>query len=153
MDALNMLIEDHRKVAGLFEQAEKTEDEKKKRSLFEQISTALGMHMHIEETALYPTLEQHEELQDISREAVEEHKQVKTLLREITNLADGSDKFDAKLTVMKENIEHHVEEEETEMFPKMRKTLSTDELEEIGEALITARADYQKTAKASGGRR
>lgn len=153
MDALNMLMEDHRKVADLFERAEQTEEEQKKHRLFEQISTALEMHMHIEETALYPALEQHEELQDISREAVEEHRQVKTLIREITNLTDGSEKFDAKLKVMKENIEHHVEEEETEMFPQMRATLAAEELEEIGQALKTARASYQKTSKASGGRK
>lgn len=153
MDALDILIKDHRQVAALFEQAEETEDKKKKQRLFEQISTALGMHMHIEETALYPTLEQHEEFEDISREAVEEHRQVKTLIREINNLSEDSEKFDAKLKVMQENIEHHVEEEEKEMFPQMRKQLSTEELEEISQALITARADYQQTAKAGAGRK
>ena len=153
MNALDMLIKDHRQVADWFKQAEQTEDEKKKQRLFEQISTALGMHMHIEETALYPALEQHEELQDISREAVEEHRQVKTLIREINNLSDDSEKFDAKFKVMQENIEHHVEEEEKEMFPQMRETLTTEELEEIGQALMTARTEYQQTSKASAGRK
>lgn len=153
MDALDMLIKDHRQVAEWFEQAEKTEDEKKKHRLFEQISTALELHMHIEETALYPALEQHEEFQDLSREAVEEHRQVKTLIREIANLTDGSEKFDAKLKVMKENIEHHVEEEETQMFPQMRGALATEEIEQIGQELKTARADFQKTSKASAGRK
>jgi hemerythrin superfamily protein len=153
MDALDMLIKDHRQVADLFEKAEQTEQEQQKRRLFEQISTALEMHMHIEETALYPALEKHEEFKDLSKEAVEEHRQVKTLIREISNLSDGSEKFEAKLKVMQENIEHHVEEEENEMFPQMRDTLATEEFEEISQALKTARAEYQKSAKASSGRK
>lgn len=147
MDALDMLMEDHRQVAELFAQAEQTEDEKKKKRLFEQISTALTMHMHVEETALYPALEQHEELKDLALEANEEHRQVKTLMREIANLADGSEIFEAKLKVMKENIEHHVEEEENEMFPQMRDSLSEEEFEQISQEITTAKADFQKTSK------
>lgn len=153
MDALDMLMEDHRQVEELFAQAEQTEDEKKKQRIFEQISTALTMHMHVEETALYPALEQHEELKDLALEANEEHRQVKTLMREIENLADGSERFDAKLKVMQENIEHHVEEEETEMFPQMRETLPAEEMEQIGQEMKAAKAEFQKSSKARAGRK
>ncbi len=148
MDALEMLKEDHRKVAKLFEQVEATEDEKQHEKLFEQIKTELETHTHIEETALYPALEKHEELKDITLEAYEEHKQVKTLIREIERLSEGSERFDAKLKVMGENVEHHVQEEENEMFPKVRKIFSTGELARIGQELEAARKELGKKPRA-----
>src|SRR5215213_1953702 len=130
MNALELLIDDHQKVAQLFEQAEETENEKEKQNLFEKIKAELETHTYIEETIFYPALREHEELEDIVLEAFEEHKQVKTLLREISALADGSEKFDAKLKVMKENVEHHVDEEEGEMFPQVEDLIDEDELEQ-----------------------
>ena len=144
MDALELLKQDHRKVADLFKQVEATEDEKKHQQLFEQIKTELETHTHIEETILYPAWEQHEELKDITLEAYEEHKQVKTLLREIDRLAEGSERFDAKLKVMGENVEHHVEEEEKEMFPKVKKIYDKEQLEQLGQELEAAKKEFQK---------
>ena len=95
-----------------------TESEQPHWKLFEKIKTELEVHTHIEETVFYPKIRQHEELKDMVLEALEEHKQVKTLIREIGGLVEDSEKLSAKLTVMGENVEHHVEEEETEMFPK-----------------------------------
>src|SRR5262245_10741245 len=113
MDALDLLKEDHAKVADLFEQLETVgEDQQGKKKLFQQIKTDLETHTFIEESVFYPALEKHEELRDIVNESYEEHRQVKNLLTEISELVDGSEKFDAKCTVLKENVEHHVEEEE-----------------------------------------
>jgi hemerythrin superfamily protein len=147
LDALELLKQDHRKVADLFKQVEATEEEKKHQQLFERIKTELETHTHIEETVLYPAFEKHEELKDITLEAYEEHKQVKTLLREIDRLVDGSERFDAKLKVMRENVEHHVEEEEKEMFPKVKKLYSKDQLEELGQELEAAKKQYQKDSQ------
>ena len=135
MDALELLKQDHQKVAELFKQVEATEDEKKHQKLFEQIKTELETHTHLEETILYPAWEQHEELKDITLEAYEEHKQVKTLLREIDRLAEGSERFDAK---------HHVEEEEKEMFPKVKKIYDKEQLEQLGQELEAAKKQFQK---------
>ena len=152
MNALELLIDDHQKVAQLFEQAEETENEKEKQNLFEQIKAELETHTHIEETIFYPALREHEELEDIVLEAFEEHKQVKTLLREISELADGSEKFDAKLKVMKENIEHHVDEEEGEMFPQVEDLIDEDELEQLGTKMEAAKKQFNKGASSASAR-
>lgn len=144
MNALDLLIEDHEKVSALFEEVKATEDEEKHKQLFEQIKTELEMHTHIEETILYPRFREHEELKDMVLEAFEEHKQVKTLIREIQNLADGSERFDAKLKVMGENVDHHVEEEESEMFPKVEELYSEEQLEELGQQLEVEKKAYGK---------
>jgi hemerythrin superfamily protein len=149
MDALELLKQDHRKVAELFKQVEATEDERKHQQLYELIKAELETHTHIEETVLYPALEKHEELKDLTLEAYEEHKQVKTLLREIDRLAEGSERFDAKLKVMGENVEHHVEEEETEMFPKVKTLYNKEQLEQLGQELEAAKKQFQKGAKKS----
>ncbi|HKG21667.1 MAG TPA: hemerythrin domain-containing protein [Blastocatellia bacterium] len=149
MNALELLKEDHKKVSDLFAKVEATESEKQHEQLFERIKTELETHTHIEETILYPALERHDELKDMVLEAYEEHKQVKTLIREIGALADGSEKFDAKLKVMGENVEHHVEEEETEMFPKIRQAFSEAELNRMGLELEAAKKEFRKTNKAA----
>jgi hypothetical protein len=87
-------------------------------------------------------------------EAYEEHRQVKTLIREIEGLVDGSEKFDAKLKVMQENVEHHAEEEEAgKMFPQVRHLVDQGQLEQLGQELEAAKKEYggvsrtQSTAK------
>jgi iron-sulfur cluster repair protein YtfE (RIC family) len=150
--AFESLKQDHRKVADLFSQAEAAQDDKQKRQLFEQIKTELETHTQIEETVLYPTLQEYEELEEHVRESFEEHRQVKTLLQEIERLTDGSEKFDAKLKVMKENVEHHVEEEENELFPQAQQVLPQDELSELEEELQTAKQGMRKTTSARGNR-
>jgi len=139
MNALELLKEDHEKVATLFDQVKETESEHEHWKLFEQIKTELEVHTHIEETIFYPKIQQYEELKDMVLEALEEHKQVKTLIREIAGLAQESEKLDAKLKVMSENVEHHVDEEENEMFPKVEKVMSKDELDDLGTQLEAAK--------------
>ncbi len=150
MNALELLKQDHEKVAKLFEQVEATEDKKKHQQLFAQIKTELDTHAYIEESVLYPALEEHEELKDITLEAYEEHKQVKTLLREITALSEGSERFDAKLKVMMENVEHHVEEEENEMFPKVQKVFDRAQLDQLGQELELAKKEFNKQSRSQG---
>ena len=84
-------------------------------------------------------------------EAYEEHKQVKTLLREIDQLAEGSERFDAKLTVMAENVEHHVKEEETEMFPKVKNHYDKRQLAQLGQEMEAAKQAFLKTTQKSSG--
>lgn len=149
MNALEFLKEDHEKVAALFEQAEATKKEQQKKQIYEQIASELETHTHIEETIFYPAIQGEEELRDLVLEAFEEHKQVKTLIREISNLTADSEKFEAKLTVMRENVEHHVEEEENEMFPLVEQYLDEDELEELGQKLEAAKLQFGKQRRAT----
>ena len=140
MDALELLKTDHKKVKELFKKAEGNKNEKQQKQLFEQIKTELETHTHIEETVFYPAVAKNEELKDMVLESLEEHKQVKTLLREMESLSSDSAKFEPKLKVLMENVEHHaVEEEEGKMFPKVRKFMNAAALEQLGQELEAAR--------------
>jgi hemerythrin superfamily protein len=147
MDALELLKEDHEKVKELFEQAEKTEDEKEKKQLFKEIKKELETHTRIEETIFYPAMQKHEELKHMVLESLEEHKQVKTLLREMKSSGGRSEKFDAKLKVLIDNVSHHAEEEEEgKMFPKVRKIVDRETLEQLGEEMQAAKQKRQRKA-------
>ena len=144
MNALDLLTQDHKKVKGLFEQAEKA-DEKQQKKIFEQIKQELETHTRIEETVFYPAMQEYDELKDMVLESHEEHKQVKTLLKEMDNLSSDSEKFEPKLKVLQENVQHHAEEEEEgKMFPKVRKILNSEELEELGAELEEAKGGGRK---------
>jgi len=147
MDALELLHEDHAKVKELFEEAEGTENQKEKERIFEEINSELETHARIEETVFYPAMQKHQELKDMVRESLEEHKQIKALLKEIHNLKSDSEKFDPKLRVLIENVEHHAEEEEEwKMFPKIRKICSQEELDKLGTQLEAAKNKKQRKA-------
>jgi len=147
MDALDLLKEDHQKVKELFEAVEETEDQKEQNRIFAEIQSELETHARIEETVFYPAMEKHEELTDMVLESIEEHKQIKTLLKEIDNLTSDSDKFEPKLQVLMENVEHHAEEEEEgKMFPKIRQICSQQDLEELGQELEAAKDKGQRKA-------
>ena len=146
MDALELLKQDHQKVKELFEQAEEAEGKISKK-IFEEIKTELETHARIEETVFYPAVQEHEELKDMVLESLEEHKQIKTLLREMDNLASDSEKFEPKLKVLMENVEHHAEEEEEgKMFPKLRQIMGKQKLEQLGADLEAAKGQRQRKA-------
>lgn len=148
MDALELLKTDHRKVKQLLTQAKETEDRKQQRQLFKEIKTEIETHARIEESIFYPTIAEYEELEELVLESIEEHKQVKTLLREMSRLGSTSEKFKAKLKVLADNIEHHAEEEEEQkMFPKVRKAMNSSQLAELGEELEQAK--HKRLRKAS----
>jgi hemerythrin-like domain-containing protein len=135
-----LLKKDHREVARLLAILERTtEDEVKKREeIFRELKQSLDDHADIEESILYPTLKLEAETHALSLEAVEEHQIVKDLLEEMRELPTGNDEWTAKLTVLKENIEHHVDEEENEMFPKAEDALSEEAMNHLGERIFTA---------------
>ena len=146
MDALELLKQDHQKVKELFEQAEEAEG-KEQEKIFEQIKTELETHARIEETVFYPAVQEHEELKDMVLESLEEHKQIKTLLREMDNLTSDSEKFEPKLKVLMENVAHHAEEEEEgKMFPKLRQIMGKQKLEQLGADLEAAKGQRQRKA-------
>ncbi|HKP87746.1 MAG TPA: hemerythrin domain-containing protein [Blastocatellia bacterium] len=142
MDIFGMLKEDHKKVSGIFEKLEPTTERavKTREELFARLKIELDVHALVEEKILYPALEQIEETRDIALEAIEEHRIVKELLADMDNMSKESEQWTAKLTVLKENVEHHVEEEEGEMFKKARSVLNDELIEEL-----TRRAQAEKT--------
>lgn len=147
MNAVELLTQDHQTVAKLFEQSEATEAKKEKERLFRQIKAELETHAHIEETIFYPAMQQAEELNELVLEAFEEHKEVKNLLLEINILLDGSEDYDDKLKDLQENVEHHVKEEESELFPQAEELFVAAELERLGSEMQAAKREFQKTEK------
>ncbi|HEX8611251.1 MAG TPA: hemerythrin domain-containing protein [Telluria sp.] len=123
-DAIAMLIADHKKVKSLFEQFEALSDRSKvsKKKIADQICTELTIHAEVEEQVFYPAVRAPIKDGDLMDEAIVEHASAKTLIAEIMDMDPGDDLYDAKLKVLSEQIEHHVGEEEGEMFPKVRKS-------------------------------
>ena len=152
MDAFTLLTADHRKVAQLFERLEAASG-KQKLSVFEQIKAELDLHAHIEEKIFYPALEKPAETHDLTLEAYEEHAMVKKLLRELSGARTASEEWQAQAKVLQEAVEHHVDEEENELFDKADDALSEEEIEELGDRLEAEKARRQGSAKKSAAKK
>jgi len=139
MDAFELLKADHKKVAELFNRLE-TASGKRKLEVFKRIKSELDVHTHIEETVFYPALENPEETHDLTLEAYDEHKVVKSLLAELSGARSANDEWQAKAKVLRENVEHHVKEEENELFDKADDALSDEEIESLGERMAAEKA-------------
>lgn len=142
MDAFELLKADHKKVAELFDLLD-TASGKRKLDVFKRIESELEVHTHIEETIFYPALEKPDETHDLTLEAYEEHKVVKTLLAELSGATSATDEWQAKAKVLRENVEHHVKEEENELFDKADDALSDEEIEALGERMAVEKARKQ----------
>lgn len=123
-DAIAMLIADHKKVKDLFEQFEGLSDRSKvsKKKIADEICMELTVHAEVEEQVFYPAVRNPIKDEDLMDEAVVEHASAKELIAQILDMDPGDDLYDAKVKVLSEQIEHHVGEEEDEMFPKVRKS-------------------------------
>jgi hemerythrin superfamily protein len=150
MNAFTLLKADHKKVAGILEKLDSTTERgvKTREELFTQLKTELDVHARIEETIFYPALAEVDETRDITLEAFEEHRLVKQLLSELESMPKDDEQWTAKFTVLKENVEHHVEEEEGEMFPKARKVLGEEGAETLGARMEKAKNEQLKAASA-----
>ena len=139
MDALKLLKDDHDALKKVMEELDKTTERgvKTREELFTRIKGDLQVHESIEEEIFYPALKEHPKAKDIVLEAYEEHNVVDTVMAEIDRLPYDDETWGAKFTVMKENIEHHIEEEEGEMFKQARQVFEKEELEELGDLMQT----------------
>ena len=139
-DAIALLKADHAAVKKLFAQEQKAtkQDDEKKQIVFDQIKDALTVHATIEEEIFYPAVKKarQEHVKDEVREGYEEHRQIKILIAEIANITPDDETWDMKVKVLKEDVEHHVKEEEGEMFPDARKFLGEKRLNELGAELL-----------------
>ena len=146
MDAITMLKNDHDKVKALLEQLGRTTERgvKTRQDLFTTIKAELTVHEIIEEEIFYPALKEHPRAKEIVLEAYEEHNVVDTIMGEMEQTPLDDETWGAKAKVMTENIEHHIEEEEGEMFKQARQVFDKDELQELGARM----EERRKTAKA-----
>jgi hemerythrin superfamily protein len=146
MDLYGLLKEDHEKVKSLFEELEKTGDKavKKREELFSRLKTELTIHANAEEKFYYPRLKDEKESRDTTLEAFEEHKVAKRLLKELEAMPKEGDEWAAKLKVLMENVEHHIKEEENELFPQSKKVLSRGDAEQIMEDIETYKEEQSE---------
>jgi len=143
MDAITLLRNDHRTVEQLFKRFEKTGDDAyvAKREIVDRIIEELSVHAAIEEQLFYPAARATVPgVEDVALESIEEHHIVKWVLSELDGMPPQDERFDAKVTVLIENVRHHVEEEQDEFFPKVRDELGRKALNELGDAMVEAKA-------------
>lgn len=142
MDAIELLEDQHRDVEELFAEIEETDDTEEKQALFDELADALAIHATIEERHFYPAVRE-KRTEDILLESLEEHLAVKRVLADLLDLSPEDRTFDAKVKVLKELVEHHVEEEEKELFPKVRKVLSADELRGVANDMMATASELE----------
>ena len=138
VDALKLLEQDHRLVEKLLEEGEKTTErgEKTRSELFARLKKELTIHESMEEQVLYPRLREVAKARELALEAYEEHHVVDEILGELEQTPPSDETWGAKFTVAKENLEHHIQEEESEMWKLARQEFSDDELEQMGARMM-----------------
>ena len=146
MDAFELLEEDHRKVKKLFSEGDDTTERgvKTREELFARIKQELLVHEALEEELLYPTLKEHDKTKEVALEGYEEHHFANEVIAELEETPVDDERWAAKFSVLKENIEHHIEEEEEEMFPKARKVLDQEQIDALGERMEARKKELEK---------
>ena len=122
MEATSMLRADHKKVAGLFDAFEKTKSAARKKKIVSEICMELTVHATLEEEIFYPAVKAALKDHELVPEATVEHGSVKDLIAQVKDVEPDGEMYDARVKVMGEFVKHHVKEEQTEMFPKAKKT-------------------------------
>jgi hemerythrin-like domain-containing protein len=140
-DAIVILRDDHKEVRGLFREFEKsTTTNARKGTIVKKVIELLTMHTYIENEVMYPEVRRLlPELEDDVLESYEEHHVADVLVMELAALKPGDERFEAKTTVLIENVRHHMDEEEQDWFPKVREGLSRTQLRDLGTQLLAAK--------------
>jgi hemerythrin superfamily protein len=141
-DAIVLLKSDHKEVKRVFREFEKAGPNatKKKGDLVDRMIELLTVHTYIENEVMYPEVRRLvPDLEAEILESYEEHHVADVLVTELAAMTPGAERFDAKVTVLIENVEHHIEEEEGEWFPKVREALGRNQLAELGRRLLAAK--------------
>jgi hypothetical protein len=156
MDAIQLLKSQHDEVKELFEEFQVASEDDEKRAVFEKLADNLAAHAAIEEKYFYPDA-YGKELKEVLTEAVEEHLAAKRIIADLLEMEPSDQNFDAKVTVLQEQLYHHIEEEEDELFPKARTLFSKEDLESLGasmeiafDELIREQPRYQVPSETSG---
>jgi hemerythrin-like domain-containing protein len=145
MDAIALLKTDHDKVKRVLNELESTTERgvKTREELFATIKGELTVHEMIEEEIFYPALKEHPKAKELVLEAYEEHHVVDTVMAELEGLDVSDETWGAKAKVMKENVEHHIEEEEAQMFKQARQVFDASELDDLGDRMAARKASAQ----------
>jgi len=138
--AIGLLEGQHREVEALFAKLEDASGSEQKRKLFTEIADKLAVHATIEERHFYPAVKA-KRTEDILLESLEEHLGIKRVLADLLVTAVGDDTFDAKVKVLKEQVEHHVGEEEDDLFPKVKKLMDEESLIAIAQQMTATQEE------------
>ena len=154
MDAFELLMNDHRRVSEIFDRME-SGDSSLRRELFPRLKQELDVHAHVEETILYPALKERAETRDLATHAYSEHNEVKRMLDELQAGLAGADDgaWGTKLSKLRQSVEHHVREEEGEMFTRARAALDDEQIAQLGRRMTEAKQQQQAvlgTSKSAG---
>jgi len=146
MNALDLLKKQHRQVEALFKEYEKLGDEamEDKQRVFTLIADNLAAHASIEERYFYPSVNS-EDTEEILLESAEEHLAAKRVIADLLDLPSSDETFDAKVKVLQDMVDHHVDEEEHTLFPKVRKAVDKQSLEDLGIQMEAAFAELLQT--------
>lgn len=140
-DGIQVLIDDHREVENLFQQYEKTTDPSEQTRIVHQVIHELAVHGEIEELLFYPRLRTSlPDGNELADEAVHEHVEIKETLNALDKMQAGDDGFDTRMNELMAEVRHHVEEEENDIFPKIREALPAEQLDRLGNSLRGAKA-------------
>jgi hemerythrin superfamily protein len=148
MDAISLLKADHKAVAKLFREykSAKRAGRADRTRIIDRVIKELSIHAAIEEQVFYPAVRAEvPKLEDDILESLEEHHVLKWTLEELSAIGPDDERYDAKVTVMMEQVRHHVEEEETDWFPKVRATLDRSRLQQLGVELAKAKKHAPRT--------
>jgi Hemerythrin HHE cation binding domain len=148
MDAITLLKDDHRRFRKMLEEGEETTERavKTRKELLERLAADLKAHEKIEEEIFYPALKEYDKTKEIVLEGYEEHHVADLIVEELRKTDVADERWGAKFSVLKENLEHHIEEEEEDMFKKARAILDKAELVELGERM---HAEKQRARRAA----
>lgn len=143
MSIFEILKADHKKVKTILNKLQKMEDESTRDELFSQFKREIFPHLKAEESVMYPRLREEEEIHENALEAIEEHSVAEYMIRQLDETAMDDETWGAKCKVLKELVEHHIEEEEAEIFKKMRKSFNRNELAEMGREINDFKSSFK----------
>ena len=146
-NATQMIRQDHKKVEGLFKKFEQTKGAQAKRRLAENAMAELEVHAALEEEIFYPAVKREVDDGSMVQEALEEHQTVKQLISELKGMEEADDEFESQFSQLIENVQHHVEEEENEMLPKVEE--SELDLNSLGEQMSRRKQELQTGGRAT----
>ena len=148
MDVLTFLKDEHDEVKSVFKKLEKAHGAEATRT-WERLRDMLMLHEQMEETHFYPQLKKEKSAEDLILEGYEEHRVMDVLIGEISQFKPSDEQWEPKIKVLQENTEHHIEEEEGDLFPKVRKIWDKERREEVGKLMQQMKQEHKKEQRAA----
>lgn len=148
MDILDLIRKDHRQVETLFKEIENTNNNQELYDRFNELYKEINLHAKVEEQTFYPAIRESGDHNQLVSEAQKEHDKAKELLEEIASLSPASIEFEQKIRQLKEAIQHHVQEEEKEVFPLVSECMNAEEREQLGREFTTSKSQLQNEISA-----